>query len=409
MVAVLLWGVAIVMTATAIWRLPAALRYKDPLRRALWACTAAFSLTIWCRVPQVKTALDESAVTDLSALAKYVTSLIAILAALTYINAVYGSDSGRVEAPRHVAVSRRVSRVAHGSAFAALVTLVVLFFTVVDRSTPSTDFAADHAGEWGAALFLSIQYTYLGAAAATCCYQWSRASRRAETKALRIGLALMATAMVIYTVYPAVRIVTVWFPTGVDSLTMRTVADSVNLTVATLWVIGAAVPTTVAITTRWATWRGLRALRPLRADLIGHFPALATQPAGPRIVEALHWSPELAVRLDSRTQEIADAVEQLRHHATPSLFAASTKLADSHSDPEPAAEAYWIKAALETARSGRRSDVPSKALPCKPLTSSFAEAAWLGRVASVYATVTSEQLRLLHDQAGEPPIVAAEN
>ncbi|GFN02163.1 hypothetical protein Smic_07190 [Streptomyces microflavus] len=89
----MLWAVAIGMTITAVWRFPA-LRHGDPMRRALWACSAAFAATVWCRVPQVKQALDNSPVTDLSALLKYLTSLVAILAGLRYITAVYGEPSG---------------------------------------------------------------------------------------------------------------------------------------------------------------------------------------------------------------------------------------------------------------------------------------------------------------------------
>ncbi len=51
--------------------------------------------------------------------------------------------------------------------------LTVLFFTVVDRSTPSDRFVADHAGQWGGAtLYMSVFYLYLGAASAVCAYQW---------------------------------------------------------------------------------------------------------------------------------------------------------------------------------------------------------------------------------------------
>lgn len=284
----MLWAVAIGMTIMAMWRFPA-LRHGDPMQRALWACSAAFAATVWCRVPQVKQALDTSPVTDLSALLKYLTSLVAILAALRYITAVYGEPSGGSD--RHVAVSRRISHVAHTCALTAMVVQVVLFFTVVDRSHPSTDFADAQAGQWGGALFLTIQYTYLGVAAATCCYQWARAARRAEKRALRIGLALMATAMAIYTIYPVLRTVTTWIPPEVSALTMRTVADSVNMVVACLWAAGAAVPSTMAISTRWNAWRALQKLHPLWSELMNAFPHLALQRPGARLTESLRCVP----------------------------------------------------------------------------------------------------------------------
>ncbi|MFD4022334.1 MAB_1171c family putative transporter [Streptomyces sp. NPDC058576] len=395
----MLWVVAIGMTVTAIWRFPA-LRYGDPTQRALWACSAGFAATVWCRVPQVKHALDNSPVTDLSALVKYLTSLVAILAALRYITAVYGEPSG--DSDRHVAMSRRISHVAHTCALAALIALVVLFFTVVDRSHPSVDFADAQAGQIGGALFLTIQYTYLGAAAATCCYQWARAARRAEKRLLRIGLALMATAMAIYTVYPVLRTLITWFPPEVSAVTMRTVADSVNMVVAFLWAAGAAVPSTMAISARWTSWRTLHKLHPLWSDLMGSFPHLALQRPGAGITESLRCVPSLDVRLDRRTQEIADGVEQLRHHASPGLLSVAEDLAESHDDPEAAAEAYWIRAAQQSQKSGRRSAVPSRKLREKPLTSVTSEAGWLARVAAV--PVPPNLVRIMHERAGEPPI-----
>ncbi|MFJ9979283.1 MAB_1171c family putative transporter [Streptomyces cyaneofuscatus] len=398
----MLWAVAIGMTITAVWRFPA-LRHGDPMRRALWACSAAFAATVWCRVPQVKQALDNSPVTDLSALLKYQTSLVAILACLRYITAVYGEPSGGSD--RHIALSRRISRVAHTCALAAMVVQVVLFFTVVDRSHPSTDFASAQAGQWGGALFLTIQYTYLGVAAATCGYQWARAARRAENRALRIGLALMATAMAIYTIYPVLRTVTMWIPPEVSALTMRTVADSVNMVVACLWAAGAAVPSTMALSTRWNAWKALQKLDPLWSDLMDAFPHLVLERPGARIFESLRCAPSLDVRLDRRTQEIAGGIELLRHHASPDLLSVAEDLAESHEDPEAAAEAYWIRAAQQSQKSGRRSAVPSRRVREKPLTSAIAEANWLARVAAV--PVPDLLVQLLHQQAGEPPIDTA--
>ncbi|MFC9856196.1 MULTISPECIES: MAB_1171c family putative transporter [unclassified Streptomyces] len=396
----LIWAAAIAMTAVALWRLPA-LRHGDRLRRSLWFCTLAFSGTIWCRVPQVKHALDHSPVTDLSALGKYLTSMGAILAILNYITAIYARPISGVP-PRHITVSRRVSRVANASALGALAAMVVLFFTVVDRSRPSVDFAADHAGQWGAGLFLTIVYTYLAAAASTCCYQWSRASRRADTRSLRIGLTLMAAAMVIYTVYPALRIFTVWFPTDASSVTMRTIADSVNLVVAGLWAAGASIPSTTAVAARWTSRCALRTLYPLWRDLMRAFPHLAFQPPGSAAREMIRLSPPLDVRLDRWTQEIGDAVEQLRHHAAEDLMPCAQAAAEYLPDPEPAAEAYWIRAALHSAGAGKRAPLPVRGLPSKPLSDARAEGFWLARVTRAYTAMAPEQVRQLLQKAGAP-------
>lgn len=405
MLDVLLWTAPVVMTATTLWRLPS-LWTGDALQRALWMCCAGFAAALWCRVPPVKFALDHSAVTDLSALLKYMTSFGALAAGLKYVIGAYEGPSHRGATPRHVTVSAWVSRIAHGFAFAWLAILVALFFMAVDRSEPSTDFAADHAGQWGAELFLTVAYAYLGTVAGVACFQWARAGRRAEYRSLRIGLAFMSAATLIYTVYPAMRIITVWEPTGANAATMRMIADSVTLTVALLFAVGAAIPSTIVLAERWAAWRTHQKLYPMWSDLTGQFPHLALQPAGSRLTETFRvWAP-LRIRLNQRTQEIADGVEHLRHHATPQLLPCAQHLAENHHDPEPAAEAYWIRAALASARAGRRSRVPTRPLPEKPLTSSRAEAYWLALVVDVYSSVTPEEVQDLHERAGQPALEA---
>ncbi|MEW1687494.1 MAB_1171c family putative transporter [Streptomyces sp. NPDC091265] len=397
MLTVLLWVVPVVMTATTAWRLPS-LWTPDVLHRHLWMCCAGFAAALWCRVPPVKEALDSSAVTDLSALLKYAFSLAAILAGLKYIIGVYGEAGPS----RHVAVSTWVSRTAHRLAITWLGLLVVLFFSVVDRSEPSVDFTADHAGQWGAGVFLTIAYTYLAAGSGVACFQWWRGGRRAEYRSLRLGLILMSAAMLIYAVYPAVRIITVWAPASASDVTMRTVADTVTLTVAFLWAAGAAIPCTVVLTDRWTVWRMHRKLYPLWADLTQQFPHLILGPAGARHREALRgWGP-LSLRLDQRVHEIADGIEKLRRFTTPQLLPCAQWLTENDLDPEPAAEAHWIATALDNARAGRAAASSARALPAKPLSDTRAEAYWLTLVTDVYAQVTPDAVRTLHDRAGRP-------
>lgn len=397
MLTVLLWVVPVVMTATTAWRLPS-LWTNEVLHRHLWLCCAGFTAAVWCRNPSVKEALDSSAVTDLSALLKYAFSLAAILAGLKYIIGVYGEAGPS----RHVAVSTWVSRTAHRLAITWLGLLIVLFFSVVDRSEPSVDFTADHAGQWGAGAFLTIAYTYLAAGSGVACFQWWRAGRRAEYRSLRLGLMLMSAAMLIYAVYPAVRLVMVWAPTSASNVTMRTVADAVTLTVALLWAAGAAIPSTVALTDRWAVWRMHRKLYPLWADLTQQFPHLILRPAGTRSPETLRaWGP-LSLRLDQRVHEIADGIEKLRHFATPQLLPCAQRLTENDFDPDPAAEAHWIATALDNARAGRAAASPARALPAKPLSDTQAEAYWLTLVADIYAQVAPEAVRALHLRAGRP-------
>lgn len=392
---------AVGMTGMAVWRLPA-LWYREPLRRAVWACCAAFAVALWCRVPAVKSAMDESAVTDLSALVKYMASMLALLAILSYISAVHGAPPSGQTA-RHAVIARQVSRVAHVGAWGAILTMVILFFAAIDRSEPSTDFATDHAGEWGASLFMTIMYGYLATSAATASFQWGRAASRSDTWPMRIGLALMAAAALLYFVYPVMRIGTIYFPTGASATTMRAVADGVNLAVATLFAVGVGVPSTKALITRWTTARTLIRLHPLWRELTGAFPDLAFQRPGSLARELLRLSPPMDVRLDRWTQEIADAVEQLRHHATADLLDAAEEATDeNHDDPPAAAEALWIKAALHSAREGRRNAVASPGLPEKPLTDSVAEAHWLTRVQRAYASIPEARVAETLRRAGRP-------
>ncbi|MFD3422655.1 MAB_1171c family putative transporter [Streptomyces decoyicus] len=406
MLGVLTYAIAVIMTAVALWRLPA-LRYGDPHRRALWASTAGFAGALWCRAPGVKYAMDHSPITDLAALLKYLTSMVAILAVLNYMMVSYGRRIEGSATPRHIAISRKVTRVANTCAYTAIASMCVLFFTAVQRDHPSTDFAADHAGQWGAALFLTVFYIYLGSASATCFYQWGRAGLRAETWPLRIGLGLMAFSMSVYSIYAPFRIFFVWGPFDPDDSNARAVSDVVSLAVAVLFATGASIPSTKAAIARWNSWRTLYKLYPLRRDLLLAFPDFAFQRPASRLRELTRTSPPLDVRLDRWTQEIADAVDQLRHHATSDLLPMAEEVAEDHADPEPAAEALWIKAALQTASSGRRSPVPVRWLPEKPLADSQSEAHWLARVQATYATITSAQVRELLDAAGEPPAAAA--
>lgn len=116
----------------------------------------------------------------------------------------------------------------------------------------------------------------------------------------------------------------------------------------------------------------------------------------------IRLSPPLDVRLDRWTQEIGDAVEQLRHHAAEDLMPCAQAAAEYLPDPEPAAEAYWIRAALHSAGAGKRAPLPVRGLPSKPLSDARAEGFWLARVTRAYTAMTPEQVRQLLQKAGAP-------
>ena len=391
------------MTVVAVWRLPGA-RYGDPLRRTLWGCSAGFAVALWARFPPVREALGQIGIVDLDALVKYLVSIAASLSLLGYSVTSYllaGDD-----APRHIAISRKVARVARRSTYAVVPLMVALFFTI-DRSHPSRDFAADHAGEWGAAAFMSCFYLYLGASAWTVAYQWTHVACRAETMIFRLGLALGATATWLYTAYAVLRFTYMWAaillptPPSIDQMA-EGLGNALNVLVAILFAAGASLPTTNVAADRLRTWRALCSLHSLRRDLTRAFPDVTFQPSGTRLREMTRLTPPLDVRQDVWIQEIGDAVNLLRHHATPELWPAAEEAVLRHGDAEPAAEAHWIKAALTSATRGCRSTVPADPLPEKPFGTSRGEAAWLRRVQAVYARIRLQETEELLAEAGMP-------
>ncbi|WP_432141108.1 MAB_1171c family putative transporter [Streptomyces sp. bgisy084] len=400
----LLLGVAVAMTIVAVWRLPGA-RYGDPLRRTFWGCSAGFAAALWARFPPVREALGQIGIIDLDALVKYLVSIAASLSLLGYSVTSYllaGDDS-----PRHTAISRKVARVARRATYVVVPLMVLLFFFAIDRRHASGDFAAEHAGEWGAAAFMSCFYLYLVAAAWSCAYQWTHVAVRAETVIFRLGLALGAASMWLYTAYAVLRFTYMWAamllptPPSVDHAA-ESLGNALNILVAILFAAGASLPTTNVAADRLRTWRVLWSLHSLRRDLTRVFPDVTFQPAGSRLREMTRLTPPLDIRLDGWIQEIGDAVDLLRHYATPELWPAAEEASLSHHDAEPAAEAHWMKAALASAARGCRSRAPASSLPEKPFGTAAGEAAWLRRVQAVYARIRPQETEELIAEAGRP-------
>lgn len=399
----LAYAAAVAMTAVAVWRLPAVL-HGDAHRRALWGCYAGFALALWIKSPGIKAALNASAVTDLSVLLKHYVSVAAILAILTYVVACYGKPSRDV--PRHVAASRAAERIAYQASVGALMVMTGLFFTVVRRDAPSTDFAAEHAGQWGATLYLSVFYLYLGTAVVICGYQWTRAARRAETRTLRAGLVLMSLSMVIGIIYTLCRTVFLWIALAVPieghrAVTITHATDVLQNLVFFLFAAGVSVPTVGAVTARWQAGRALWELYPLWHDLMAAVPGLGFARPASRLREVTRTSPPLNLRLDRWVHDVGDAVEQLRHYAPPTLWLAAEAATEEHDNAPAAAEAHWINAVLVAAAADERHPAAAPALPAKPITTTGAEADWLQQVQHVYATLTPQQGRGLLDTAAK--------
>ena len=397
---------AAVMTVIAVWRFPA-VRYGDAHRRALWGGYAGFAVALWLYTPAAMDAVDRIPIVDLSALLRHFASTAAIIASLTYVATSYGKSSETV-VPRHVAVSRWIARASYKTGAIGVILLTVLFFTVVNRDTPSQNFLIDHAGQWGVAVYMTVFYFFPLVTTAVCGYQWTRAARQAECRSMRIGLRLMGISMWMGLTHTVARITIVWaivaFPLSPSTVHLLVDATSIWMNLLFLIVaVGASIPTTRAAAARWKTLRTLYRTYPLWFDLVKAFPGTSLYPPGRRLVELMHIRVPIDVRLDRWTQDIADACEKLRYYAPRDLMFAAEDITVSLPDPEPAAEAYWIKAALQAADTVPANPHAAGSLRAKPFVDTDSEAAWLARVSTAYSHITADQARelLLHSTEAE--------
>ncbi|MFJ8210570.1 DUF6545 domain-containing protein [Streptomyces sp. NPDC096033] len=72
---------------------------------------------------------------------------------------------------------------------------------------------------------------------------------------------------------------------------------------------------------------------------------------------------------------------------------------ESHADPEPVAEAYWIKAAMRAAGTRQPSHHPVRPLQEKPFADTDSEAAWLARVSAVCTGISVDRAQQLLEDA----------
>ncbi|MEU1364694.1 MAB_1171c family putative transporter [Streptomyces sp. NPDC005803] len=403
--------IAGLMTAVAVWRMPAALwgDEEDRRRRALWGCYAGFAAALWTKTRAVRIGLNDSPVTDLSVLIKHYTATVAILAILSYIVAIYGqyADAGAV--PRHVRFARLIQQVAAKASVATLVLLTVLFFTVVDRSTPSDRFVADHAGQWGATLYMSVFYLYLGAASAVCAYQWALATAGARLRHLRVGLGMMTFAMFIGVAYTVSRTLFLWVsvidpPSEAFALDFDEVTEAAQVVLFAFFAVGASIPALSNVRRRVKLWRAQVQLHALWYELMAAFPDQPFEPPAPLLRELTRLDTPADLRVDRWAADIADAVEKLRHYVPDALLpAAEAAAADGAAGRDqagPLADAYWIKAALAARNAGAPAG-DAAAVGTQHATDQDGEVAWLVRVAAAYRTVTPERARQVLDASTE--------
>ncbi|MFJ4962367.1 MAB_1171c family putative transporter [Streptomyces sp. NPDC088729] len=395
--------IAALMTAVALWRLPAALcgDEEDRRRRALWGCYAGFAVALWTKTEVVRTGLNNSAVTDLAVLIKHYTATVAILAILSYIVAIYGSYPDAGDVPRHVRFARLVQQVAAKASVATLILLTVLFFTVVDRSEPSDRFVSDHAGEWGATLYMSVFYLYLGAASAVCAFQWALATADARRRHLRVGLGMMTFAMFIGVGYTVSRTLFLWIsvadrPTEEFALRFDQITEAAQLVLFAFFALGASVPAFAAGARRARLWRAQVQLHALWFELMASFPDQPFDPPASLVRELTRFNAPADLRVDRWAADIADAVEKLRHYVPDRLAAvAEREAARESAGPRRTAalgDAYWIKAALVAKESGAPAG-PAAAVAAQQAADQDGEVARLVRVAAAYRSVAEPRAR----------------
>ncbi|MFE2290864.1 MAB_1171c family putative transporter [Streptomyces sp. NPDC059452] len=405
--------IAGLMTAVALWRMPAALwgDEEDRRRRALWGCYAGFAIALWTKTEAVRTGLNNSAITDLAVLIKHYTATVAILAILSYIVAIYGSYPEAGAVPRHVRFARLVQQVAAKASVATLILLTVLFFTVVDRSEPSDRFVSDHAGEWGATLYMSVFYLYLGAASAVCAFQWALATADARRRHLRIGLGMMTFAMFIGVGYTVSRTLFLWVsvvdePSETFALRFDQVTEAAQLVLFAFFALGASVPALSTGARRIRLWRAQIRLHALWYELMASFPDQPFDPPASLARELTRFNAPADLRVDRWAADIADAVEKLRHYVPDELVPAAEEAAAARhtADAQRAAalgDAYWIRAALLAKESGATAG-PAARVSAQQAADQDGEVARLERVAAAYRTVTEEHARKVLTAATTP-------
>ncbi|MFG3495894.1 MAB_1171c family putative transporter [Streptomyces sp. NPDC047928] len=390
--------IAGVMTAVALWRMPAALwgDEEDKRRRALWGCYAGFAAALWTKTHVVRIGLNNSPVVDLAVLIKHYTATIAILAILSYIVAIYGAYPADGDVPRHVRFARIIQQVAAKASVATMILLTVLFFTVVDRSVPSDRFVSDHAGQWGAALYMSVFYLYLGAASAVCAYQWALATANATVRHLRVGLGMMTFAMFIGVGYTVSRTLFLWIsvveePTRTFARNFDKATEIAQIVLFAFFALGASIPAFGKGWRRVRLWRAQMALHPLWRELMTAFPDQPFAPPESLRRELTRFDTPADLRVDRWAADIADAVEKLRHYVPDGLLPAAKRAAGGAG---PLADAYWIKAALVAKADGAPAG-GAAAIEPKHAADQDDEVAWLVRVAAAYRTVGETRAREL--------------
>lgn len=360
------YAIAALLLIQALMRAPSAVKGRAR-KRSLWGAFAALAASWLTRTTLGRDVLNNLNIPDLAYLVKHTLAITGICVLLRYITAVYSSTDPAADVPRSVRISSLVHRIATRASLGTVIVMAAVFFLMLDDVVADVPyFMGRHAGDPGLAVYMTLFYLYTAAAAAVCAVQWGGAVKQIPLRSMKIGLVMMATAMVLAVVYAVLRIayvllITVTTVSEDFSLAQETVTDTLLYATFLLWGIGAMAPACRAAKNRYQTLTHLAALHLLWSDLALTAPHRIRQ--RPRRflsgIAAAAWVNKLrdlfssyddspTSRLQRYITEIRDVILELRRHAPPGLAELSLERTATTRHEEGstvAAEALWIRAA----------------------------------------------------------------
>ncbi|KAB7839486.1 MAB_1171c family putative transporter [Streptomyces mobaraensis] len=419
---VISYVIAGMLLLQAAWRAPAAMRGRAR-ERSLWGTLTAMSLAWLMRTDFGKWLVDHVGVFDLATLLKHLLTVAALGLLFRYVTAIDAAEvrTGSV-ASRRIRITAAAHRYATivGGAVSIAMTVVFLFWLHRTKVPTDPQFLERHAGEPAVALYMGLLYAFSGTVIGLCAYQWGSKANAARGAALRAGLWLMTTGMIIGVLYAAIRIIYsvlagVHPVSSAHAAVQECVTDILLYGCFFLWGIGVVVPATQAARNRYEVLVKTVKLQPLWRDLaVANLDLVAVPPSrllpGSRLAAPVNTARDVlcggmspAFRLGRYITEIQDAILELRRRAPEGLYTRALQMAERDGgDPEAQearAQALWIRAALAAA--DRPAGQPV-AFPSGRGESLAAEGAWLLSVAAAYTEVTPYAVVALLAEEGQP-------
>lgn len=438
---VIAYCIVALLLVQAVIRLPSALNGRGCRERSLWGAFAALACAWLLRTDLGRGLVGLTGVNDLPTLLKHVITIVGICVLLKYVTGVYRADSPGTPVPPSAQIAAAVHRVAARASVATVLCMTAIFFLALDRSKTAADspyFMGRHSGEAGLLLYMGLFYLYVAVAAAVCAIQWADAARqarrlipgktvrtvapwntgaiaRARRRAVRTGLAMMATGMVLAVAYALVRltylvVITVHSVSDHIVQAQEATTDTLLITSFLLFGLGAIAPATQGVVDQFKAMRALARLHPLWRELALAQPSLALTPPsrlfrGHRAATRLNTCVDLVfrsgsprVRLGRYVTEIRDVMHQLRRHAPVDLYDRAAHLAEQHGHLGPAtavyAEAYWLKAALTCLAASPRPGAPVR-LSTTSGPDLATEVPWLLQVSAAYLRTPDDAATML--------------